>query len=127
VTHTPADPSNRRRILIAEDEIAIAVDLETHLRDAGFEPVGPALSARDLEHLSHERELHAAVIDLGLLGPDHERLVAPLLARKIKVILMTGYDNSVSTALDAQVERVLKPAHMPDVVARLRELIADQE
>jgi DNA-binding response OmpR family regulator len=127
VTHTPEDSFSRRRILIAEDEIAIAVDLETHIRDAGFDTVGPALSAGDLEHLSGEHELHAAVIDLGLLGSDHERLVAPLLARKIKVILMTGYDNSVCTALDGQVERVLKPAHMPDVVARLRELVADQE
>jgi hypothetical protein len=54
--HATASPPN----------VAIALQLESALRDEGLLVVGPASTARDAANLVEEGEFDAAVIDLGL-------------------------------------------------------------
>jgi hypothetical protein len=47
VKHKVVPPLGRARVLIAEDDALIAIDLETVLAEAGAEVVGPCLSVED--------------------------------------------------------------------------------
>jgi len=125
----PADskgPPSPFRVLIAEDEIAIAMDLEANLRDAGFDVVGPAATATDLASLASTERLDGAIVDFGLLGPDPQAALAPLVAGNVAMLIMTGYDQSDGRLAAVDAERMTKPAHMPDVVERLHRLIVQR-
>jgi len=68
------------RILIVEDDALLAFDLEDLLREAGAEPIGPALSLTDGKALAETREFDAALLDIDLgnekVWPLAEYLVA---------------------------------------------------
>lgn len=58
------DRPPRGRILIVEDHIPLALEIQKHLRDAGYRIVGPAGSQSEVERLVRSGRLDAAVIDL---------------------------------------------------------------
>ena len=51
-----------RRVLVAEDEFVIALEIEEALRRAGYEVVGPAATADEAERLASKEPLDAAVL-----------------------------------------------------------------
>ncbi len=58
------DRPPRGRILIVEDQLPLALEMQKHLRDAGYRIVGPAGSQSEVERLVRAGRLDAAVIDL---------------------------------------------------------------
>ncbi len=58
------DRPPRGRILIVEDQLALALEMQKHLRDAGYRIVGPAGSQSEVERLVRSGRLDAAVIDV---------------------------------------------------------------
>src|SRR5437762_10954305 len=79
-----------RRILVVEDEVIVAIDIQMILEDAGARVVGPAHTLRSaLERAEHE-EISAAILDLRL-GRDSIEPVARTLARRgIPFLFYTG-------------------------------------
>lgn len=57
------DEPPRGRVLIVEDEVAAALEMQKVLRDAGYRIVGPAGSPGEVERLVRRGGLDAAVID----------------------------------------------------------------
>ena len=57
------DEPPRGRILIVEDEVPVALEMQKVLRDAGYRIVGPAGSQSEVERLVRRGSLDAAVID----------------------------------------------------------------
>ena len=114
------------RVLIADDEIMIAMELEACLKEVGFEIVGPVFSHDELQKAIDGDIFEGAILDLGLLGQDPARTLAPLLARKAAIFVLTGYDQQNFVALPAIAAQVTKPAHLPDVVDRLHSLMMHQ-
>ncbi len=57
------DRPPRGRILIVEDQLPLALEMQRHLRDAGYRIVGPAGSQSEVERLVRSGRLDAAVID----------------------------------------------------------------
>ncbi len=53
----------RGRVLIVEDEVPVALEMQKTLRDAGYRIVGPAGSPSEVERLVRRGNLDAAVID----------------------------------------------------------------
>lgn len=111
------------RVLIVEDEIAIAVLIEEELVEAGFEPVGPAGTVEQAHALIATEALDAAILDVNISGRSVDEILAPLLQRQVPMIVMTGYDDRALPAEIATVPRFTKPFHVPDLVARLPDLI----
>jgi DNA-binding response OmpR family regulator len=114
------------RVLIADDEVAFAFEIEAVLRDAGFHPVGPALGLGEMLTILEQDAVDAALIDAGLLAEDPASALAALKARSIPFLLMTGSD---SVDLPAWVWAdsaylVLKPCTSPELVSKLRTVIA---
>lgn len=58
------DRPPRGRILIVEDQLPLALEMQKHLRDAGYRIVGPAGSHGEVERLVRGGRLDAAVIDV---------------------------------------------------------------
>ncbi|MEI9987717.1 MAG: response regulator [Aliidongia sp.] len=78
------------RILVADDEILIALDLGDILSDAGAEIVGPCGTLAEALRAAAESELSAAVLDVRL-GRDTTEAVAALLAeRDVPFVFYSG-------------------------------------
>ena len=79
------------RVLVAEDDVILALDMERSLRDVGAEIFGPAKTAADATALARTAPLTCAVLDVNL-GCE---LVFPaahvLRERGINTIFCTGY------------------------------------
>src|SRR5690606_28701228 len=82
------------RILIVEDELLVALELETMLGSLGCEVVGPAARLEKALNLAETEELDGAVLDVNLRGKPVYPVAAALGARGIPFIFSTGYSNS---------------------------------
>lgn len=58
------DRPPRGRVLIVEDQLPLALELQKHLRDAGYRIVGPAGSHSEVERLVRSGRIDTAVIDI---------------------------------------------------------------
>jgi two-component system, response regulator PdtaR len=62
------------RVLVVEDEALLAMQIEALLREAGYEPVGQAVEAREAVELARVTHPQLALVDLNLRdgrsGPD---------------------------------------------------------
>jgi len=80
------------RVLVVEDDMLLALDVERSLRNAGAEIFGPVKTAADATALARTAPLTCAVLDVNL-GCE---LVFPaahvLRERGINTIFCTGYD-----------------------------------
>jgi CheY-like chemotaxis protein len=82
------------RILVAEDNVLAAMEVEQVLKDCGCEPVGPVATVEQALRLAREERLDGAVLDVNL----RDRAVFPvaeeLVRRGVRMIFATGYENS---------------------------------
>jgi CheY-like chemotaxis protein len=82
------------RILIVEDEFLLAMDIESAIREAGGEVVGPIVSLEEAVATAEREELNAAVLDLNLRGEMSYPVAEVLDSRHIPYIFATGYSHS---------------------------------
>ena len=84
-------PSDPLRILIVEDEILIALELESLLQDDGHEVVGMAASFDDALALGQSRRPDLAFVDIHLTdGPTGVDVARRLSAQGVAVVFMTA-------------------------------------
>jgi CheY-like chemotaxis protein len=98
------------RILVVEDELIIALNLEDMLASFGCEVVGPFAHISEAEQAARSERLDGALLDVNVRG----RLVYPvaeiLLARKVPVLFCSGYsDTSIMPERFARVPQMSKP------------------
>ena len=126
------------KVLIAEDETIIRLDLRTLLERAGHEVVGEARDGEEAVKLARELEPDLAIMDVKmpkLDGIDAARKI--LDERPIPIVMLTAYgqDELVSRAVEAGVFGYLvKPFRESDLLpaiqtarARYNELAALRE
>jgi len=84
------------RVLIVEDDILIALDVEQSLLEAGFDVCGVASSEAEALELAERLRPDMAVVDITL-GPGDGRVVARTLsgAYATKVLFATGQCDEV--------------------------------
>ena len=84
------------RVLIVEDDMLIALDLEHALREAGYDVCGVATSEAEALELAERLRPEMAVVDISL-GPGDGRVVAKRLcgAYATKVLFATGQCDEV--------------------------------
>jgi DNA-binding response OmpR family regulator len=97
------------RILIAEDEPIIALELQRIVQEEGHQAVGPASTLE--QALAYAPRVDAALVDLGLSdGSSGAALARRLIDRfQIKVIFVTGRPDAVGAGLEGSVDIIGKP------------------
>ena len=97
------------KILIVEDEVLVAMELESILSDSGFEPVGIAPDLTTAEHYFGE-PIDLALVDLnlrdGLTGPQ----IGKLLSEKgVTVLFLTANPRILGDGIAGAVGVLTKP------------------
>jgi len=116
------------RILIAEDESIIRLDLREMLVQAGYEVCAEAAGGEEAVRMAQETEPEAAVLDVrmpGMTGIEAARRI--LAERPIPIVMLTAYADSgtVAGAVRAGVfAYVVKPFREPDLLAALETAVA---
>ena len=79
-----------QRILIAEDETFIALDLASGIEEAGGQVVGPAASVLEALELLAHNEVTGAILDVNLADRDITPVALMLIDRKVPIVFHTG-------------------------------------
>ena len=77
-----------KRVLIIEDEAAIAFDIEGVLREAGLAPVGPALTVPDASRMVDAGGFHAAIVDVGMVQGEGADILSRLTAAGVPFLFL---------------------------------------
>ena len=79
------------RILVVEDEVLIALEIEERLQRLGCEIVGPVGRLERALELARSTALDGALLDVNVKGGLVYPVAEELLARQVPVIFSTGY------------------------------------
>jgi DNA-binding NarL/FixJ family response regulator len=114
-------------ILIAEDQIPLALDLAAVLEDDGVLVVGPAETVAEGLVLAEQGDIAAAILDANLLDRDITPLALRLIDRGIPFVIYTGTGLPADLAsVYPDLPVVMKPALPETVVDALQAAIAGQ-
>jgi CheY-like chemotaxis protein len=94
ITAATLAAGRRLRLLLAEDELLVAMDIEATLRALGYDVVGPVPTVAEVERLAASAELDGAVLDVNLRGVRVFRALPRLLQRGLPVLLSSGYEGA---------------------------------
>lgn len=116
-------PLDGLRILIAEDEILIALDMATTLREAGAEVIGPCATLESTLKAARDERPSVAVLDVRL-GRDTTETVAEFLSGQgIPYLFYSGQTPSIDLMAKASDALVLiKPVEQTVLVAAIAAL-----
>lgn len=118
---TPADLAGKR-VLIVEDAVLLALELETGLSEAGAIVVGPAYELEEAMNLLGG-PIDAAVLDANLNGLSVTPVAEALAVRGVPFVFATGYgDSGAPMGFDAPIIR--KPYDVTQVAAAVAALLA---
>jgi DNA-binding NtrC family response regulator len=99
-----------RRILVAEDESVVALEIETILLDFGCEVVGPLSSLDQVLQNAEQGGLDGALLDVNLRGQQIFDILPKLNKLGLKLIITSGYnDVTLFPAAFRSVPRITKP------------------
>jgi CheY-like chemotaxis protein len=115
-------PLQGRRLLVVEDEHAVAASLTAALEALGSTVVGPVPSVEAaLEAIEGESSIDAAIVDVNLGGVMAYAVADRLLARDIPFVFTSGYGTDGLRKRYPQIGNCQKPyliRHIEDALAR---------
>jgi len=98
------------RVLLVEDEHIVAAALSRGLRVYGAEVIGPAATVSNaLALIEATPVIDGALVDINLRGIQAYDVVDALLARRVPIVLTTGYETSVVPSRYRDVPVLQKP------------------
>ncbi|MBF0551529.1 MAG: response regulator [Deltaproteobacteria bacterium] len=108
------------RILVAEDEVVICLQLKKWLRKMGYLPVGQAVTGREALKMAKELRPDVILMDVGMPGDLDGIAAAKIITQElnIPIIFVTGYTKdqvSEKTGSIAPVRHIDKPFSYLDV------------
>lgn len=121
---TAAGPASLKgaRVLIVEDAVLLAMELESGLSDAGATVIGPAYELAEALALL-DQPIDAAVLDANLNGHSVTPVAEALQARKVPFVFATGYGEAGGAPGDFDAPVIRKPYDVTQVAAALAELL----
>ncbi|AUX78607.1 response regulator [Sinorhizobium fredii] len=113
------------RILVAEDEILIALDMEAAFRDAGADIVGPCMTLEAALDAARNEPLSLAVLDIRLGDVTTENISDLLAERGIPFLFYSG--QKLPDAMEQKCNGAVvvdKPATHSDLVGAAARVLA---
>ena len=113
------------KVLVAEDEAIIAMEIELSLREQGCVVLGPTATIADtLASLAHDRP-DVALLDLHLLDGLATPIAATLAAAGVPfALLLADRLDALEEASLAGVPRIMKPWSPGDIEQMVEQLLA---
>jgi len=115
------------RVLIVEDELLVALEIERALLSGGFTVAGFAARAEAAIRMVEEHGCEAAVLDLRLADGTSLAIGEMLAKRSIPFVVLTAYSREQLPAEMKAVAYLHKPLHGDALVERLRGLLGIPE
>ena len=113
-----------QRILVVDDEVLVAMDMESILRDAGYRVVGPASAIDEAIGLAMRSDFDAALIDANLGGKPVDQLAVTLTRRKIPFAFVTGYGRESLPRAFASAPVLTKPFGATTLVNMVKQILS---
>lgn len=113
-----------KRVLVVEDEVIVAMQLEDLLLDMGCDVIGPACRIEDALELAESENLDAAVLDVNINGRSVCPVAERLHARGVPVVYATGYGKA--GCKDLPEGPVLQKPYLPADLASALKTITTQ-
>ncbi len=122
---TSAGPTNLKgaRVLIVEDAVLLAMELETGLSDAGASVIGPAYELEEALALL-DQPIDAAVLDANLNGHSVTPVAEALSRRQVPFVFATGYGEAAGAPGGFEAPVIRKPYDVTQVAAAVAELLS---
>jgi DNA-binding response OmpR family regulator len=125
-----AQSENSDRILIVEDDLLIASEMEAALMDAGFQIAGTASTGKEAMQLAQEQSPTLVVMDIRLAGDRDGIDTALELFRShgIRCIFASAYSDQEAqrrAAPAAPLGWLQKPYTMASLVAKVRAAVSE--
>jgi AmiR/NasT family two-component response regulator len=122
------EPERRLRVLVAEDETIIRMDLCSLLTKHGFHVVAEAANGAQAVELARTENPDVAVLDLRMPEVDGIEAARRIYAeRPLPIVMLTAFSDraNVERAIDAGVfSYLVKPFRESDVVPAIRAAVA---
>ena len=97
--------------------------MESKLRDAGYQTVGPAVTVEEARTFIAIGAIDCAVLDVGMLRHAQDDILSSLKLQGVPFIYLTGYAaDDLPEGLPPAVT-LLKPSHLADLVAGVQAMI----
>lgn len=118
----PCSPGDRVSVLVVEDEMMIALDIQMMLEDNGYTVLGPAGSVESALRLLDDLRPDVAVLDGNLRGRSVVPVAQRLQGLRIPFVLSSAYDTFTFEGSEvlAGVENVQKPVSENRLIAALQ-------
>lgn len=110
------------RVLIVEDAVLLALELETGLSEAGAAVIGPAYELAEAMALL-DQPIDAAVLDANLNGLSVMPVAEALAARGIPFVFATGYGDAAGAPMGFDAPVIRKPYDVTQVSAAVAEVL----
>lgn len=104
-----SDVKSATRILLVEDSLLVAQEIEHLLIELGYAVVGPHGRVREALEAARSLAIDGAVLDVNLDGELVFPVARELARREIPFIFATGYDLPIMPTDLADRLRILKP------------------
>jgi CheY-like chemotaxis protein len=119
------DTLQGRRVLVVEDEVLVAMELESVLLKQGCTVLGPAMTVERAVALIDEERPEAALLDLNLSGQSALPVAAALNAGGVPFVVVSGYGEAQMQAPElSRAPRLAKPVTHPRLLRELARLLA---
>lgn len=117
------------RVVIADDESIIRLDLKELLEDAGYEVVGEAADGADAIELIRRLEPDLALVDIKMPQIDGLTVAEEVADTFTKVVILTAFSQRdlIETAREAGVTAYLvKPFRASEILPKLAAIVSGQ-
>ena len=115
-------------VLLAEDQVFIALDLAMAIEDAGGRVAGPVASVKNALALIKSQPITAAILDYNLTDGDILPVAASLIEAGIPVIIQSGVGlPSTTKAQFPDLVVFMKPYNTAELIAKLGSLLMLKE
>lgn len=96
------------KVLVVEDEIFVAIEIENAVAELGFEPIGIAADRKTALDMADDAEV--AIVDLNLRdGPTGPSIGRKLAERGVTVMFMTANPSQLGAGVPGTVGVMPKP------------------
>jgi two-component sensor histidine kinase/CheY-like chemotaxis protein len=119
-----ADSREAKRILVVEDDMLIALDIQQTLDASGFDVVGPVGRVADALHLLDVEPVDAVVMDANLGGESAAPIAERLRSQGVPFVIATGYGAGPEFVVRGETPVLHKPFSAHDLQRAITELTA---